>query len=59
MMEIEKKLKNAERFELFTGYLSKLSLHPCKKLGCKEFKREPVHEKLELVFMEKLKTRYK
>jgi GNAT superfamily N-acetyltransferase len=54
MHEIEGCFKDAGRFELFTGHLSKRNLYLYKKLGYQEFKREKVHENLELVYMEKI-----
>jgi len=43
----------ARRFELFTGHRSERNLHLYQKLGYREFKRETVHHRLTLVFMEK------
>jgi len=54
MREIEGCFKDAERFELFTGHLSKGNLYLYQKLGYREFKREKVHENLELVYLEKI-----
>jgi ribosomal protein S18 acetylase RimI-like enzyme len=53
MHEIEGRFKDVKRFELFTGHLSERSIYLYQKLGYKEFKREKVHENLELVYMEK------
>lgn len=53
MNEIEGRFKDAGRFELFTGHLSERNIYLYQKLGYREFKREKVHENLELVYMEK------
>jgi ribosomal protein S18 acetylase RimI-like enzyme len=53
MCEIEKRFGQVERFELFTGHLSKRNIYLYEKLGYREFRREKVHENLELVYMEK------
>ena len=53
MHKIEGCFEDAGRFELFTGHLSGRNIYLYQKLGYKEFKREKVHENLELVYMEK------
>lgn len=52
MKEIERRFAG-NRFELFTGDLSKRNLHLYQKLGYKEFCREPLSPLLTLVYMEK------
>ena len=54
MKEIEGCFGDAKRFELFTGHLSERNIYLYRKLGYREFKREKVHENLELVYMEKI-----
>ena len=53
MGEIEETFSQAERYELFTGYLSERNLHFYQKRGYKTFKRERITEDLTLVFLEK------
>jgi phosphoribosylanthranilate isomerase len=52
MNEIEHRF-SGNRFELFTGDLSKGNLHLYQKLGYTEFRREPISPMLTLVYMEK------
>jgi ribosomal protein S18 acetylase RimI-like enzyme len=56
MKEIEGVFSVAERYELFTGHRNERNLRLYRKLGYREFKRERVHERLELVYLEKLNT---
>ena len=56
MHEIEKRLSDAERFELFTGSKSERNLYLYQKLGYQIFKREAINENIELVYLEKLAT---
>ena len=53
MNEIEKRFKQAKRFELFTGRRSERNLRFYRKLGYEAFKTERISEKVGLVFMEK------
>ena len=53
MQVIEQCCSGASRYELFTGHRSEHSLYLYRKLGYRQFKREAVHERLELVYMEK------
>ena len=53
MHEIEGRFKDVKRFELFTGHLSERSIYLYHKLGYQEFKREKIHDNLELVYLEK------
>lgn len=50
---IEEPFANAMRFEIFTGHRSAGPLHLYKSLGYREFRRENVSERLDLVFLEK------
>jgi phosphoribosylanthranilate isomerase len=52
MNEIEHRF-SGNRFELFTGDLSKRNLQLYKKLGYREFRREPLTPMLTLVYLEK------
>jgi ribosomal protein S18 acetylase RimI-like enzyme len=53
MAAIEASFPNTDRFELFTGHLSEDNLRLYRHLGYEEFKRQPVSDKLTLVFMQK------
>jgi GNAT superfamily N-acetyltransferase len=53
MREIEKRFPLADRYELFTGDKSKKNIRLYRKLGYREFRREPVSPRLALVYMEK------
>jgi ribosomal protein S18 acetylase RimI-like enzyme len=53
MREIEAAFPQVERFELFTGHKSERNLYLYSKLGYTEFRREPVDDKLVIVFLEK------
>lgn len=53
--EIEALFPEARRYELFTGHASARDLHIYEKNGYREFKREPEHERLTLVYLEKMK----
>jgi GNAT superfamily N-acetyltransferase len=53
--EVETRFPEARRYELFTGHASARDLHIYKKNGYREFKREPQHEGLTLVYLEKMK----
>jgi ribosomal protein S18 acetylase RimI-like enzyme len=55
MNEIESIFGESKRFELFTGHRSEKNLHLYQKLGYQAFKTEKVHDRLTLVFMEKLR----
>jgi ribosomal protein S18 acetylase RimI-like enzyme len=55
MNEIESIFGESKRFELFTGHRSEKNLHLYQKLGYQAFKTERVHDRLTLVFMEKLR----
>lgn len=57
MNAIENKFSNCDRFELFTGEKSLKNLYLYKKIGYNEFKREPLSDKVELVYLEKLNRR--
>lgn len=53
MNVIEQCFPRARRFELFTGHLSERNLHLYQKLGYQIVWREKVHDRLDLVHMEK------
>jgi ribosomal protein S18 acetylase RimI-like enzyme len=53
MHVIEQCFPRARRFELFTGHLSERNLHLYQKLGYQIVWREKVHDRLDLVHMEK------
>jgi phosphoribosylanthranilate isomerase len=50
---IESQFPEAERFELFTSDRSERNLHFYRKMGYREFKREPLNERIMLVYLEK------
>ena len=54
MRKIEKHFNTASRFELFTGHQSERNLYLYQKLGYEVFKKEKIHENLEIVFLQKL-----
>lgn len=54
MTEIEIMHRDVSRFELFTGSHSIKNLHLYHKLGYQEFRREPLSNKVELVYLEKI-----
>ncbi len=54
MAAIESQFDRAERYELFTGDKSVRNLSLYNKLGYVEFRRQPVNDKLTLVFLEKV-----
>ncbi len=54
MTKVEIMHRNASRFELFTGSHSAKNLHLYNKLGYKEFRRDLLSNKLELVYLEKI-----
>lgn len=58
MKEIEKKFKEAKRFELFTGLRSKRNLYLYQKLGYRLYKAEKLNSHLVLVFLEKRKDKF-
>lgn len=53
MKSIEGFFKNNKRYELFTGHKSKRNLHLYQKIGYKEFKLIPIHENLNMIYLEK------
>lgn len=53
LAEIEKKFKDASRYELFTGEKSKKNLYLYLKSGYKIFKREKQSDKVNIVYLEK------
>ena len=52
--EIEAVFPQVERYELFTGHKSERNLYLYGKLGYREFRREPVHEALVIVYLVKV-----
>lgn len=55
---IEAEFSHARRFELFTGHQSEGNLRLYAKLGYREVRRQEVHSKLTLIFLEKLNPAY-
>ena len=53
MNRIEASFGAVERFELFTGHRSAIALRLYEHLGYTAFKREPVHDRLVLIYLEK------
>lgn len=51
--ELEGRFPEAERYELFTGHLDSKNLRIYDKCGYREFRREPQHDRLTLVYLEK------
>ncbi|MDP5275781.1 GNAT family N-acetyltransferase [Chengkuizengella axinellae] len=54
IQEIEQHFKTCNRFELFTGHKSFKNIYLYEKLGYKKCKVIEEHERLHLVFLEKL-----
>lgn len=54
MTEIEKICREASRFELFTGLHSDKNLYLYRKLGYKDFRRESLSDRVELIYLEKI-----
>lgn len=54
MNEIEASFAAVERFELFTGHRSANAIRLYERLGYRVFKRELVHDRLTLVYLEKM-----
>lgn len=54
MKEIETKLKNCNRYELFTGFKSEKNLKLYEKLGYNEFRKEFINDNLILIYLEKV-----
>ncbi len=53
LAEIEDRFPEAERYELFTGHRESRSLRIYEKSGYREFRREPLNDRLTLVYLEK------
>lgn len=51
--KIERHFEQAQRYELFTGYLSERNVYLYRKLGYRAFRREKLSSSLQLVYMEK------
>lgn len=50
---VEMAFPDAARFELFTGHKSENNIRLYERLGYRAFRREPVNERLTMVFLEK------
>lgn len=59
MHHVEGSHSNLQAFELFTGHKSERNLRFYQKLGYVEYKRQPIHESLTLVFLRKLSAPHK
>jgi ribosomal protein S18 acetylase RimI-like enzyme len=53
MLSVEAVFVSCRRFELFTGDRSTKNIAFYKNLGYQEYKREPLNEKVTLIYMEK------
>lgn len=53
LLEIENRLANCRRYELFTGNKSDRNLYLYKKFGYYEFRRQVINSNLTLVYLEK------
>jgi len=53
LREIEARFPQVERFELFTSERSQRNLHLYQKSGYRIFKREPMNERVTLIYLEK------
>ncbi len=54
LAEIERRFPEAERYELFTGQASDINLHIYEKNGYRPFREEIIHERLTLIYLEKI-----
>ena len=54
LAEIERRFPEAERYELFTGQASEVNLHIYEKCGYRPFREEVIHERLTLIYLEKI-----
>ena len=54
MTKVEIMYQKVSRFELFTGSNSTKNLHLYHKLGYKEFRRDLLSSKLELIYLDKI-----
>ena len=50
---IEARFCNLKRYELFTGHKSKKNLYLYQKLGYKQFRTYRIHERLQMIYLEK------
>ena len=55
MREIEDRFAAVDRYELFTGHLSG-AFRLYHQIGYKEFRRQEVSSRLQIVYLEKLRT---
>lgn len=55
MKEIETKLNNCNRYELFTGFKSEKNLKLYEKLGYNEFRKVFINDNLTLIYLEKVR----
>jgi GNAT superfamily N-acetyltransferase len=53
LKELESRLSDCKRYELYTGYKSERNLYIYNKLGYKEFNRQFINDNLTLVYLEK------
>lgn len=53
MDEIERRFSDAERYEVFTGYLSEKPLQLYEKRGYERFRTEKINSRLTLVYLKK------
>lgn len=54
LRRVEAAFPDARRFELFTGHKSASNIRLYERLGYRQFRQEPVSEKVTLVFLEKM-----
>jgi ech hydrogenase subunit C len=55
LLNMENNFSSAQKFELFTGHLSKRNIYLYEKLGYNQIRSEKLSENLEHIFMEKRK----
>ena len=55
MGEIESRFPEARRYVVFTGHLSERNLYLYAKLGYRAFRREPMSDRLTMIFLAKIR----
>jgi ribosomal protein S18 acetylase RimI-like enzyme len=54
---VETRFAEARRFELFTSQQSQRNLYLYRKLGYRDFRSQPLNEKVTLIYLEKTNER--
>ena len=59
LKEIEAKIDDVKRYELFTGHKSEKNLYLYQKLGYRQFRTEVIHENLHMIYLGKKREKNK